>query len=91
LRAAHPGGRVHTNSGNLNEKYTDAGLNLGRLEARRYHLKIPMQDPASHSIRTDVSAVKYGLIVAAISLALVTVLIGIGTNLTIDHLEAAIR
>jgi Flp pilus assembly pilin Flp len=50
-----------------------------------------MQDPASHSIRTDASAVKYGLIVAAISLALLTVLIGIGANLTIGHLEAAIR
>jgi Flp pilus assembly pilin Flp len=50
-----------------------------------------MQDPASHSIRTDTSAVKYGLIVAAISLALVTLLIGIGANLTIGHLEAAVR
>jgi len=50
-----------------------------------------MQEPGSHSIRTDVSAVKYGLIVAAISLAIITVLIGIGSNLTIGHLEAAIR
>jgi len=50
-----------------------------------------MQDPASHSIRTDANAVKYGLIVAAISLALVTVLIAIGANLSVGHMQAAIR
>jgi len=50
-----------------------------------------MQDPGSHSIRTDANAVKYGLIVAAISLALVTVLIAIGANLTLGPLQATIR
>jgi hypothetical protein len=75
----------------LNEKYTDPGLNLTALGSPALSPKNPMQDPASHSIRTDASAVKYGLIVAAISLALLTVLIGIGANLTIGHFEAAIR
>lgn len=54
-------------------------------------IKLAMQDPVSHSIRTDAGAVKYGLIVAAISLALVTVLIAIGANLTADHVGITIR
>ena len=50
-----------------------------------------MQEPGSQSITTKVSAVTYGLIVAAISLAMITVLIAVGSNLTAGHLEAAMR
>jgi hypothetical protein len=50
-----------------------------------------MQDPASQPMRTDASAVTYGLIVAVIALGIITVLIGIGANLTVGPLETVIH
>jgi len=54
-----------------------------------------MRDPISHSIRSDAgaNAAKYGLIVAAITLAILTVMLGIGSSLsvTIGHVESVLR
>lgn len=44
--------------------------------------QIEMLYRASRSRKIDASAAKYGLIVAAISLAILTVAVGIGSNLT---------